>query len=161
MRASGVVKRQFTGRGLALRACFPSRHLAGDRVEIGTASIQTLPAQDAQFDLGHIQPTPVFGGVMNLQAVDQRPCHGRLERLIQGRRFVGVEVIDHQDHFLRMGVTDLQEIPDHLGKVHGRPLLGHGHMPLPQQGFVDHEQVGGTTPLVFVVEAGRLAGFDR
>jgi hypothetical protein len=70
-------------------------------------------------------------------------------------------VIDHQDHWLRVRVTDLQEVPDHPGKVHGRPLLGHGHMTLPDQGFVDHEQVGGTTPLVFVVEAGRRAGFDR
>ena len=96
---------------------FPKGHLPGQGVGIGDPTIQTLPAQKAQFDFGPIQPAPVFGGVMNLQPVDQRPCDNRFERLIQGGRFVGVQVVHHQDHFPGVRIVDLQEGPHLLGEI--------------------------------------------
>jgi len=38
---------------------------------IGEAAVQTLATEDAQFDLGPVQPTAVLGGVMNLQSLYQ------------------------------------------------------------------------------------------
>ena len=54
---------------------------------------------------------------MNLQPVDQRPCDNRFERLIQGGRFVGVQVVHHQDHFPGVRIVDLQEGPHLLGEI--------------------------------------------
>lgn len=53
--------------------------LAGGR----NAAVEALATQNAQFDLGDVQPAAVAGRVMNLQPLLQPVGLGRRERLIQ------------------------------------------------------------------------------
>ncbi len=65
---------------------------------------QTLTLQDAQFNLGHIEPRTVFGRVMELQLFDNPPRLCRGERFIKGSRLVRVQVVhdDANDFCLRV-----------------------------------------------------------
>jgi hypothetical protein len=47
----------------------PFGDLGFEPVAFADAAIQTLPAQHADFDLDHVQPTGVLGRVMELQAL--------------------------------------------------------------------------------------------
>ena len=46
------------------------------------SAIQTLPAQHADFDFHHVEPTGVFGCVMKLQALEDAMRLGRREGFI-------------------------------------------------------------------------------
>jgi hypothetical protein len=48
---------------------FPSRDLTNERRLSTDPAIQTLATQHAELEFGHIQPTAMFGRVMELQAV--------------------------------------------------------------------------------------------
>ncbi len=62
---------------------------------------QTTTAEDAQLDLGHspprtrygVEPTPVFGSVMKLEALGDAPRFDRLERIVERTELVSVEVV--------------------------------------------------------------------
>jgi hypothetical protein len=74
------------------------------------ASIQTLAIQNGDLNFGHVQPTPMFRGVMKLQLPHDPPSLLRFEDFIQGRRRMGVQVIqDHPDHF-GLWKVDVNEI---------------------------------------------------
>src|SRR5207248_5570120 len=64
-------------------------------------------------------------------------------------------------HLPGVRVEVLDDPPQHLGEVHRRPPLGHPHVPPPQQGLADHEQVGHALPPVLVVVPGRATRADR
>lgn len=49
---------------------------------VGNAAIKALVAQDAQLDLGHVEPTAVLWGVVNLQLLCQPQRLLQLERLV-------------------------------------------------------------------------------
>ena len=161
IRASGVGEAPVDRVGASVARLFPVGHLVGQGGGVGDAAIQALPAQDTQFDLGHVQPTAMFGGVMNLQPVDQRPSHCWLERLIQCRRFVGIQVVHHQDHFLGVGIAHLQQVAYLPGKIDRRPLRGDGDVSVPGQRFARQEQVRRPAPLVLVIDPRGLTRFGR
>ena len=48
---------------LCVAFCFPGSDLLPERLFLSDPPIQALSVQDGQFDLGHIQPTPVLRGV--------------------------------------------------------------------------------------------------
>src|SRR2546425_12444023 len=52
---------------IALR--FPSGRLPIQLPDVCDAAIQTLAAEHREFDLGHVQPRAMLGGVVNLQSV--------------------------------------------------------------------------------------------
>src|SRR5438309_10496258 len=56
---------------------------------------QTTARKDTDLDLGHIEPTTVFGRVMKLHALQNPASLCRLEGFIQGRSGMGVQVILH------------------------------------------------------------------
>src|SRR5947208_1312426 len=74
-------------RRLGTIACgLPSGDLMPQQIRTAEASIQTLLPQHGQFDLGHVEPTAVFGRVMKLQFPRDPPRLGGRERLVEGRR---------------------------------------------------------------------------
>src|SRR6476469_1644023 len=59
----------------------PGRHLPFDGLPIAKAPLQTLALEDAQFNLCHVQPTPVLGRVVDLQFVCEALGLGGCKRL--------------------------------------------------------------------------------
>ena len=69
----------------------PGGYRSGERRFIRDAPVQTLTAQDGQFDFGHIEPGAMFGGVMKLQAIADPLGFGGLEGGVErGGRVVEV-----------------------------------------------------------------------
>ena len=54
--------------GLVLVAlALPSRDFLPQRLEVWNAAIQTLAGQHGELTLGHIEPTPMLGGIVKLE----------------------------------------------------------------------------------------------
>src|SRR5215471_2126840 len=49
----------------------PGRDLLFEDLTVRQAAVEALAGQDAQFDLGHVQPAAVLGGVVQLELVGQ------------------------------------------------------------------------------------------
>lgn len=58
-------------------------------VEVIDASVQGLPSQRGELDLGDVQPGPVFGRVMDLESFGQAARLDRVESLVLGNRMCG------------------------------------------------------------------------
>ena len=56
---------------------FPAQHLL-----IRNPAVQALPGQHSDFNFSHVQPTPMLGGVVNLQTFGDTPRFHRLEGLV-------------------------------------------------------------------------------
>ena len=52
---------------LGIAVFFVDLKFVGERGDIGEAAIQTLAVYEAEFDLGHVQPTARLGRVVELQ----------------------------------------------------------------------------------------------
>ncbi len=48
----------------------PTDAFAGKDSQVGRTSAEALEGQYSSFDLGHVEPTAVLGGVLNLQLVN-------------------------------------------------------------------------------------------
>ena len=78
----------FQRRDLSFQCCF-----------IADPTAQTLPAEDAELDLSHVQPASMIRGVVKLQAFGYTTRFGRLKRFVERSELVGVEIVQHQpDH---------------------------------------------------------------
>src|SRR5882724_237161 len=95
-------------------------------------------------------------GVMNLQTCQQPSRLGRLEGFIQRRRFMGVEVVHHQDERVGLRRVHINHVTDHMRKVDRGAAVRDRHLPLPRQRLEDHEQIGRAFPLVFVIDPRQL-----
>jgi hypothetical protein len=56
---------------------------------------QTLPRQRRKFNLGHIQPRPLLGRIVQLELLRLGKRLSRRQDLIKGARRVGIEIILH------------------------------------------------------------------
>ena len=152
----------YDGGGLVALA-FERRDLPSQQHFIAGPAVQTLPAEDAQLDLGHVQPASVIGCVVKLQAFGYAAHLGRSKCLVERAQLVGVEIVQHQpDHCgVRIGLVHQPFHP--VREVHGSPALGHLDVPPPTLRFTEHEQVPGPVSLVLGVIALHPSGlgFDR
>jgi hypothetical protein len=60
-------KAPINGRLLRVALVFPRRNFTRERCFVGDVAIEPLVLEDAEFDLRHGQPTPMLGGIMQLQ----------------------------------------------------------------------------------------------
>lgn len=102
---------------------FPRLGFLTQGIQIRHPTVQALPGEDTEFQFGDIEPTPVLGGVVNLQALRQTPGGLRLEGFVERTRFMGVEIVADQPDAVGLGILDLQEVPNFLGPVDGRTLF--------------------------------------
>src|ERR671918_473189 len=115
------------------------------------APVQTLPAEHAQLHLGHVQPTTMLGGVVELQALENPPSLGRGKGLIQGSRAMGVQVVqDYPDH-LSFRIGFIHQPPHLLGEVLHRALFGHLQVPPALLRLEEQKQVAAAVTLVLVI----------
>ena len=112
---------------------------------------EALAAQDAELDLGDVQPAAVLGGVVQLQLVRQAPGLRGREGLVQGRRRVGVQVVLDQHEALGVGVAHVDELPIRCAQSTRVRRSVTAHPALPLQRGAGQEQVHHPLALVLVV----------
>lgn len=59
------------GSASSVASALPLVDFEPQAISAGHASIQALPAEDSDLYLGHVEPTGVFGGVVELHACQQ------------------------------------------------------------------------------------------
>src|SRR5713226_7000068 len=62
------------------------------------AAVQTLPREDREFDLGHVQPTAMLRRVVEFQLLHQTSRLGWLKDVIKDRWCMGIEGIKKQNN---------------------------------------------------------------
>src|SRR5919199_3180735 len=130
---------------------FPRTHFLGKRFSVGDAPIQTLPSEHRELYLGHVQPRAMLRGVVDLQPLQKTPSFTRGERLIQGGRSMGVEVVHYQNDLLGLWVVQLNKLLYAVCPVElGPPLSDADGAPACQR-FGDDEEVSRPLTLVLVV----------
>src|SRR5580765_1284781 len=148
--------------GLGLVPGFlPGGHFSDQRRLVTDPPVEALPGQHRQFRLGHVQPTAMFGGVVDLQLVDQSPGFGRREPLVQRRHLVRVQVVHHQHDLLGRRVLDVDQVADHLGEIDLGTAIRDRNSPPAPEWLERHEQVDRAVPLVLVIPPGGTAGLRR
>ena len=61
------------------------------------AGAQALPGEEAELDFGLVEPTPMFGCVMDLQAAPDVAAFFAAEVIGEGLATVNVEIVHHPD----------------------------------------------------------------
>jgi len=138
-------------RGIALG--FQSGNALTQSVETFDAPGQTASCKNADFDLGHIEPTAMFGGVMELNPLQDAACFGRLESFIEGSRRVSVEVVLHDANVFHIRIDLIDEPADAVGVVNLGTMLGHFHMTPTRERLDEEKEIGRPQPLIFVIDA--------
>src|SRR5918994_6870757 len=133
---------------------FPSTHSPNETLPVGHTPIQTLAGKHRQLYLGHVQPRAVLWSVVYLQLRNDAPGLGRSERLIQGGRGMGVEVVHHQHYSLGLWVVDLYKLLYAVRPVELRSPLGDADVAPAGQGLGNDEEVSRPLTLILVVLAG-------
>src|SRR5574341_904341 len=104
---------------------------AGQRDLVADAPIPTLPAEDTQFQLSHVEPAAMLGRVVELQPFENA---------------AGV----------RLGIGFVHQPLHLLGEVQQGAPVGDGHMPPAAVRLEEHKQVAGAVALVLVIVAFHL-----
>jgi len=95
------------------------------------------------------------------QSPGQAMGRRRIERGVQAGDVVRVEVIAHQRDEFRVGIVDLQQVPDFLGPVATGALISAGNPPPAPQRIEEGEQRLHALPLIMMIFATRLTGLHR
>ena len=85
---------------------------------------QTDPLENADLDLGYIEPTAMLGRVMHLQSVPDTLRFLRRKRLIEAHRGMCVEIAHHQADHPRFGIDLIHQPADRLNEIQLGVLLG-------------------------------------
>ena len=92
------------GAALCIALSLQSRNAFTQDLHALDAPRQAAAGKNSDLDLGHIEPAPMFGGIMELDALQNASCFGRLEGFIQGSSGVRVQVILHDAHIFRLRI---------------------------------------------------------
>ena len=153
MARIGDRKSPINGRLLRVALVFPGRDFTLERCFVGDAAIEALLLEDAQFDLGHVQPTPMLGGIMKLELPGDPPRLGRLKRFLQRRDLMRIEIVQHDANHRGFGVAFIHQPLHRVGEVELRPLRRHLHMPPTRLRLHEEKEVARAVAFVFVVIA--------
>ena len=137
---------------------FPCLGFLPQGLQIRNPPVQALAGEDTEFQFGDIEPTPVFGGVVNLQALRQAPGRFRIEGFVERTQLMGVKVIADQSDAVGLGILDLQEVLNLLRPVDGGPLRADVDLAVTLEGCGEHKDIRGAVTLIFIIFPWRLAG---
>ena len=145
---------------------FPGDNLFGDEVLAVDATAQALPVHDADLDFRHVQPTAVFGGVVELHSLQQPSGFRRLESFIEGGPAMGVQVVQHQTRLKGVWIAHVQDLAQTESPVNHRAPLTHEYFPPTAERLNEQNLTAHTFPFVLMVTCkGRTesvaAGGDR
>src|SRR5579859_2730949 len=114
---------------------------------------QTTALKHADLDLGHIQPTSMFGGIMHLQTLPNALSLLWWIRLIQAGCCMRIEIIHHQTNALGLRVDLIDQPADGLGKIQPGASLTHLQAAKARQWLDKDKQISGPQSLILVIRA--------
>ena len=147
--------------GTNISVAFPGGDLVRKALPVVDPARQTLPSEYAQFAFGHVQPTSVLRGEVDVQPFRQSPSFAGSERFIERRGRMRIQVVHDQYDPIYGLVLFVQEIPQREGPIDAGPPLGHANMAVSAQGLAEHEDVACAQSLVFRVKPQRLTRKHR
>jgi hypothetical protein len=98
-----------------------------------------------------------LGGVVKFQSRQKSRRRFQPHDLFEGGAKVGVQVVQDQMDFARLGIDLQRQVSDKFHKIRLGPPPGHLHLAMTRLGFHCHEQVARSGPFVFVIFLGDLA----
>src|SRR5947209_4192364 len=133
-------------------ACLlPSLDLAFELCWIADPLVQGVCREHGEFDLRHVQPTAVFGSIMNLQLLTEALRFLWGKHLIESRWRMRIQVIHHQHDLLGLWIMHVDELTHKFSPIHFRSSPCHLDVALASQRFTGHEEVTDALPFIFVV----------
>src|SRR6266403_849738 len=139
-------------------ALLPRGHLVRQGRGFGGTADQALALQNADLDLGHVQPAGMRGRVVKLDPAQQYCRRLEPQHFLKALAHVGVEVIQDQVNLAHLGIAVAQQTANEGDKID----LGASSSDLDEAtltaGFDGHKEVAGTSPLVLIVLLGRCSG---
>ena len=112
---------------------------------------KALTTQMAAFDLRHVEPTTMLGGIRYLSFI----CDSF--GLMGGKCFIkrgvsmGMKIIHHEADFLCVRIMLIHKCLDKVGPIHFCPLLSDFGMTLTSSWFKSHKNVGGPISLILCI----------
>ena len=104
------------GSILGVACLLPCSHFGFQKFSITNAPIQTLPTENANLDLSHVQPTRVLWGVVELNTAQELLGSACSQHVVEALFEVGVQVIEHQVNSSCLGVP-LQKMAARLVSI--------------------------------------------
>ena len=148
--------------GLELVAwAFPGGDFLAQGVDRRNAAIQTLASEHGQLALGHIEPTAMLGGVVQLELASDPPGFVRGQNPVQGGGGMGIEVIQDQSDALGGREVVIDQQAHLLSKILLGPPVRDVDVTPTAQGLDEQKQIGGAFPFIFRVIARWLARAGR
>src|SRR5258707_6173204 len=123
--------------------------------------VEALAAQDADFDLHHVEPAGVLGRVGELQPAQHGARFGGRKGLVERAGRVCRQIVQDDADAFRFREVGITELAHAGGEVHSGAAVGDFD-PAPRAMHVeDDEQVGRSVALVFAVVALELSRHGR
>src|SRR5919206_1830826 len=146
---------------LGVALLFPGRDLTHERGFVGDTAVEALLLEHTQLHLGHVQPAPMLGGVRQLQLPGDAPRLSRLERFIERRELMRIEIVQHHPNHRGFWVAFVHQPLHRMREVDLGPLLCHPHMPPASLRFHKEKEVARAVAGVFVIVALRPPRLSR
>lgn len=122
--------------GIAL--ALPAIDFAPRGYPIHQSSPKALAIQDANFDLGHVQPARMLRRVMKLHASQQSARGRRTKYLVEAGTEMGVEVVQNQVNLSGRGITTIEQMLHEGDEIRLGSALGDLDHPMPAFGSALH-----------------------
>ncbi len=122
---------------------------------------KALTTQMAEFDLRHVEPTTVFGGIMDLSFICYAFRLRGIKCFIQRCFGVGIEMVHRQADSLHVRRMLINKFLDKICPINFCPLLSDFSIPLTSQWFKSDKNVCGPISLLLCVISQRLSRLRR
>src|SRR5437763_2822143 len=141
------------GDGAALSIAFSrqSSDTLAQHLHTFHATRKTDTRKNADLDLGHVQPTAVFGRIMELDALQDAPRFWRREGFIQGRSGVRVQIILHDAHVVSLWIDLIHQPANAVGVVNLGAMLRHLNMTPAGKRLEAEKQIARAQPFLFLI----------
>jgi len=121
---------------------------------------QALACEETDFDLRLIQPAAVNRSVVDCEPIPDFAAEIFAVQVHQGLPTVSIQIIDDKMNGRGGGIM-YGQVEQHLSKLVGGPVRRRPREMLPGLRFYRAERVGCSTPFVFAIAFGNLAGCGR
>ncbi|MDP2818182.1 MAG: hypothetical protein Q8O29_07850, partial [Polaromonas sp.] len=139
------------GAVFAVAALLPSLDVALEGGARGKARVQALARQYPDFDLGHIQPAGVLGGVVKSHPAQQLGSPALTQDINKASCEVSVQIVQHKMQAPSPAVSGGQKVAHQGDEVGLAAMVGYDNRSDASLGLNRHEQVASAPAHVFVV----------
>src|SRR3990172_522160 len=138
-----------------------SKHVGGEltfeRCHVRDASVRANRMHRGELNFSHVKPTSMLGRVVKLQPFAQTVRFGRLEGLVERRRAMRVQVVEHQANEFGLGVDHIKQPFNPPREIVHRTPLGYYQFTPATLGFAEPENGASAVTFVLAVIARRSA----